>query len=124
MTDISGGGALAALRSRLPKIFTRPSPDSSIAEVIKSAKLSHPKRDFSVVEKAYVAAEKAHQGQTRKSGDPYITHPVAVAQILADLGIGTAGLAAALLHDTVEDTDYSLDQLRIDFGDELSLIHI
>ena len=122
MTDISGGGALAALRSRLPRIFTRPSPDSNIAEVIKSAKLSHPKSDFSIVEKAYQAAEKAHQGQTRKSGDPYITHPVAVAQILADLGIGTAGLAAALLHDTVEDTDYSLDQLRTDFGEEVAML--
>ena len=122
MTDISGGGALAALRNRLPRIFTRPSPDSSIAEVIRSAKLSHPKSDFSVVEKAYTAAEKAHQGQTRKSGDPYITHPVAVAQILADLGIGTAGLAAALLHDTVEDTDYSLDQLRADFGEEIAML--
>ena len=122
MTDISGGGALAALRSRLPRIFTRPSPDSNIAEVIKSAKLSHPKSDFSVVEKAYAAAEKAHQGQTRKSGDPYITHPVAVAQILADLGIGTAGLAAALLHDTVEDTDYSLEQLRAEFGEEIAML--
>jgi GTP pyrophosphokinase len=122
MTDISGGGALAALRNRLPRIFTRPSPDSNIAEVIRSAKLSHPKSDFSVVEKAYQAAEKAHQGQTRKSGDPYITHPVAVAQILADLGIGTAGLAAALLHDTVEDTDYSLEQLRADFGEEIAML--
>lgn len=122
MTDISGGGALAALRNRLPRIFTRPSPDSNIAEVIKSAKLSHPKSDFSIVEKAYQAAEKAHQGQTRKSGDPYITHPVAVAQILADLGIGTAGLAAALLHDTVEDTDYSLEQLRTDFGEEVAML--
>jgi GTP pyrophosphokinase len=122
MTDISGGGALAGLRSRLPKIFTRPSPDSNIAEVIKSAKLSHPKSDLTIVEKAYQAAEKAHQGQTRKSGDPYITHPVAVAQILADLGIGTAGLAAALLHDTVEDTDYSLEQLRADFGEEVAML--
>lgn len=122
MSDISSGGALAALMSRLPRIFTRPSEDSGIAEVIKSAKQTHPKSDFSVVEKAYLAAEKAHTGQTRKSGDPYITHPVAVAQILADLGIGPAGLAAALLHDTVEDTDYSLDQLRSDFGEEIAML--
>ncbi|NDE69214.1 MAG: bifunctional (p)ppGpp synthetase/guanosine-3',5'-bis(diphosphate) 3'-pyrophosphohydrolase, partial [Microbacteriaceae bacterium] len=67
-------------------------------------------------------AERAHQGQTRKSGDPYITHPVAVAQLLADLGIGPAGLAAALLHDTVEDTDYSLTQLKNDFGDEIAML--
>jgi len=122
MTDISTGGALAALRSRLPRIFTRPVEGSGIAEVIKSAKASHPKADFSVVERAYVTAEKAHSGQVRKSGDPYITHPVAVAQLLADLGIGPAGLAAALLHDTVEDTDYSLDQLKADFGDEIAML--
>ena len=122
MTDITSGGALAALRSRLPRIFTRPSEGSGISEVIRSAKASHPKADFSVVEKAYVVAENAHAGQTRKSGDPYITHPVAVAQLLADLGIGPAGLAAALLHDTVEDTEYSLSQLKQDFGDEIAML--
>ncbi|HAM27190.1 MAG TPA: hypothetical protein DCP11_10990, partial [Microbacteriaceae bacterium] len=52
----------------------------------------------------------------------YITHPVAVAQILADLGIGPKTLAAALLHDTVEDTDYTLDMLRHDFGDEIAML--
>ncbi|MEY2815630.1 MAG: hypothetical protein RJA78_206 [Actinomycetota bacterium] len=122
MSDTSSSGALTALRNRLPKIFTRPVEGSGIADVIRSAKASHPKLDFSVVERAYHVAEKAHQGQTRKSGDPYITHPVAVAQLLADLGIGPAGLAAALLHDTVEDTDYSLDQLRVDFGEEIAML--
>jgi GTP pyrophosphokinase len=122
MTDISAGGPLAALRSRLPRIFTRPVEGSGIADVIRSAKVSHPKADFSVVERAYLAAEKAHTGQVRKSGDPYITHPVAVAQLLADLGIGPAGLAAALLHDTVEDTEYTLDLLKADFGDEIAML--
>ena len=122
MSDTSSGGALAALRSRLPRIFTRPVEGTGIADVIRSAKVSHPKLDFSVVERAYQVAERAHQGQTRKSGDPYITHPVAVAQLLADLGIGPAGLAAALLHDTVEDTDYSLTQLKNDFGDEIAML--
>lgn len=122
MSDTSAGGALAALRNRLPKIFTRPVEGTGIADVIRSAKASHPKLDFSIVERAYQVAEKAHQGQTRKSGDPYITHPVAVAQLLADLGIGPAGLAAALLHDTVEDTEYSLDQLKVDFGDEVAML--
>ena len=122
MSDTSSGGALAALRSRLPRIFTRPVEGTGIADVIRSAKVSHPKLDFSVVDRAYQIAEKAHQGQTRKSGDPYITHPVAVAQLLADLGIGPAGLAAALLHDTVEDTDYSLAQLKNDFGDEIAML--
>jgi len=122
MSDVSSGGALQALRNRLPRIFTRPSETSGIAEVLRTAKASHPKLDFAIVERAYVAAEDAHRGQTRKSGDPYITHPVAVAQILAELGIGPAGLAAALLHDTVEDTSYGLDQLKADFGDEVAML--
>jgi GTP pyrophosphokinase len=74
------------------------------------------------VEKAFVAAEKAHSEQLRKSGEPYISHPVAVAQILADLGIGATTIAAALLHDTVEDTPYSLEKLRSDFGDEVAML--
>ncbi len=122
MSDTSSGGALAALRNRLPRIFTRPVEGTGIADVIRSAKASHPKLDFSIVERAYQVAEKAHLGQTRKSGDPYITHPVAVAQLLADLGIGPAGLAAALLHDTVEDTEYSLEQLKVEFGDEIAML--
>lgn len=122
MSDASSGGALQALRNRLPRIFTRPAENSGIAEVLRTAKASHPKLDFSIVERAYLTAEEAHRGQTRKSGDPYITHPVAVAQILAELGIGPAGLAAALLHDTVEDTDYGLDHLRADFGEEVAML--
>jgi GTP pyrophosphokinase len=122
MSDTSGGGALATLRNRLPRIFTRPAEGSGIAEVLKSAKAAHPKLDFAIVEKAFTVASKAHLGHTRKSGDPYITHPIAVAQLLADLGIGPAGLAAALLHDTVEDTDYTLDELRADFGDEVAML--
>jgi GTP pyrophosphokinase len=76
----------------------------------------------SVIEKSFVAAEKAHATQLRKSGEPYITHPLAVAQILADLGIGATTIAAALLHDTVEDTDYTLDFVRRDFGDEVAML--
>jgi GTP pyrophosphokinase len=75
-----------------------------------------------LVEKAFVAAEKAHSEQLRKSGEPYISHPVAVAQILANLGIGATTIAAALLHDTVEDTPYSLEKLRNDFGDEIAML--
>ena len=82
----------------------------------------HPKTDLGVIERAYTAAERAHAGQLRMSGEPYITHPVAVAQILADLGIGPRTIAAALLHDTVEDTDYTLDELRQEFGDEIAML--
>lgn len=80
----------------------------------------NPKADLSVVERAFEQAKNAHEGQLRKSGDPYITHPVAVAEILADLGLDPSTLAAALLHDTVEDTNYSSDQLRSEFGEEIS----
>ena len=76
--------------------------------------------DISVVERAFTAAENAHRGQLRKSGDPYITHPVAVAEILVDFGLDTATISAALLHDTVEDTSYTPEKLREDFGDEVA----
>ncbi|WP_370881833.1 RelA/SpoT family protein [Nakamurella flavida] len=79
----------------------------------------HPKADVKVLEQAYEVAEQAHREQFRKSGDPYITHPLAVATILADLGMDTTTLVAALLHDTVEDTPYTLDDLNRDFGEEV-----
>jgi GTP pyrophosphokinase len=85
-------------------------------------KLNHPKADLSVIDRAFAAAETAHEGQLRKSGEPYITHPLAVAKILADLGIGPVTVAAALLHDTVEDTDYSLEMVKRDFGDEIAML--
>ena len=70
--------------------------------------------------RAFEIAEQAHRGQKRKSGEPYITHPVAVAEILGELGMNAATIIAALLHDTVEDTPYSLTQLRNDFGSEIA----
>jgi len=80
----------------------------------------HPKADTKIVERAYATAAHHHRDQVRRSGEAYITHPLAVAVILADLGMDSATLAAALLHDTVEDTDYSLEALREDFGDEVA----
>ncbi len=81
---------------------------------------SHPGYSTSDLERAYVAAEKAHAGQLRKSGEPYITHPVAVAQILTELGMDLPTVMAALLHDTVEDTSYSIEQIKAEFGDEVT----
>jgi len=111
-----------SLRTLLPRIFSKAQPVGAVDRLIKTARMHHPKSDVSVIERAYAAAELAHRGQLRKSGEPYITHPVAVAQILADLGIGPKTLAAALLHDTVEDTDYTLDLLRHDFGEEIAML--
>jgi GTP pyrophosphokinase len=90
--------------------------------VLQAVRAAHAKADLSVIEQAYATAEKAHEGQLRKSGDPYITHPVAVATILAELGFEGTTIAAALLHDTVEDTAYSLAQLRADFGDDVAAL--
>lgn len=111
------------MRSRLGRFGARSGAAfPAIEPVLQAARTNHPKADLAVVEQAYVVAERAHRGQLRKSGDPYITHPVAVATILAELGMTPSTLAAALLHDTVEDTDYSLDQLRREFGPEIAML--
>jgi guanosine-3',5'-bis(diphosphate) 3'-pyrophosphohydrolase len=114
----------SSLRSRLPRIFTRSTGllSNELNELIRTVRTNHPRSDYQVVERAYRTAERFHEGQKRKSGEDYITHPLAVARILADLGSGPATIAAALLHDTVEDTDYSIDQLRADYGEEIALL--
>lgn len=112
----------ASLRTRLPRLFSRAQPAGAVDRLVKTVRMHHPKADVALIERAYSAAERAHRGQLRKSGEPYITHPVAVAQILADLGIGAKTIAASLLHDTVEDTEYTLDLLRRDFGDEIAML--
>jgi len=115
--------ANASLLSRLPRIFSRaPQHSGAVERLFKTIKQHHPRGDIALVERAYQRARTAHEGQLRRSGEPYITHPVAVTQILADLGLGPKTLAAALLHDTVEDTDYSLERLRADFGDEIAML--
>jgi len=111
------------IRRRLARLATRqPSGSAAIEPLISSVRSNHPRADATVIERAYVVAERAHRGQRRKSGDPYITHPVAVATILAELGMTPPTLAAALLHDTVEDTGYPLAELRRDFGDEIAML--
>ncbi len=112
----------ASRRALLPRLFSRAQPTGAVDRLLKTVRSHHPKADLALIERAYTAAERAHDGQTRRSGEPYITHPVAVAQILADLGIGPKTIAAALLHDTVEDTEYTLDMLRADFGDEIAML--
>ena len=123
MSDVTPTGTVGAIRSGISRLFSRPIAYSSeLNELFRVVKSNHPKADTALIERAFVAADLAHTGQLRKSGEPYITHPLAVAQILADLGIGATSIAAALLHDTVEDTDYKLDQLRSDFGDEIAML--
>lgn len=93
-----------------------------ITPVVNRLRESIKESDVAVVERAFIAAETAHRGQLRKSGDPYITHPVAVAEILVEFGLDPATIAAALLHDTVEDTNYSSEKLREEFGDEVATL--
>ena len=93
-----------------------------ITPVVRKLRDTNKESELGVVQRAFEAAEKAHRGQLRKSGDPYITHPVAVAEILVDFGLDPSTIAAALLHDTVEDTAYSPEKLREDFGDEVATL--
>src|SRR3954469_2944218 len=102
----------ASLRRLVPRIFSRAQPTGAMDTLIRTVRMHHPKADLSLIERAYTVAEQAHRGQKRRSGEPYITHPVAVAQIIADLGIGAKTIAAALLHDTVKDTESTLAELR------------
>ncbi|MCW2917683.1 MAG: (p)ppGpp synthetase SpoT/RelA, partial [Actinomycetia bacterium] len=90
--------------------------------LIKTVRNTHPKADLKLIERAYDVAAHYHREQKRKSGDPYITHPLAVTTILAELGMNQETLCAALLHDTVEDTPYTIDELRQDFGDEIAAL--
>ncbi|MER7208774.1 bifunctional (p)ppGpp synthetase/guanosine-3',5'-bis(diphosphate) 3'-pyrophosphohydrolase [Streptosporangium sp. NPDC000239] len=90
--------------------------------LFRTVRATHPKADLRLIERAYDVAAYHHRDQKRKSGDPYITHPLAVATILAELGTDDETLCAALLHDTVEDTAYGLDELRKDFGDNIALL--
>ena len=90
--------------------------------LFRVVRATHPKADLGMIERAYRTAEKYHTGQLRKSGDAYITHPLAVATILAELGMTAPTLCAALLHDTVEDTPYTVDELTRDFGEEIAML--
>ena len=103
---------------RLPLRRSCPYP-VELERVISSLNTYHPKSDIKPIVQAYEAADRMHAGQLRKSGERYITHPVAVTEILAELGMTAPTLVAALLHDTVEDCGYELEQLRLDFGDEV-----
>ncbi|GHF23914.1 kinase [Streptomyces mashuensis] len=106
---LSGAGA----RGRLP---------DAIDHIAKVHRSHHPGADLDPLRRAYVLAESSHRGQTRKSGEPYITHPLAVTLILAELGAETTTLTASLLHDTVEDTEVTLDQVRREFGEEVRFL--
>ncbi|MER6090513.1 RelA/SpoT family protein [Streptomyces bluensis] len=120
-------GSSNRVRARLARLgVQRSNPYNPVLEpLLRIVRSNDPKIETSTlrqIERAYQVAERWHRGQKRKSGDPYITHPLAVTTILAELGMDPATLMAGLLHDTVEDTEYGLDQLRRDFGDQVALL--
>ncbi|MFF4714514.1 GTP pyrophosphokinase [Streptomyces eurythermus] len=115
------------VRARLARLgVQRANPYNPVLEpLLRIVRSNDPKIENSTlrqIERAYQVAERWHRGQKRKSGDPYITHPLAVTTILAELGMDPATLMAGLLHDTVEDTEYGLEDLRRDFGDVVALL--
>ncbi len=110
------------MRARLARLTaTKPGSTPPVLEpLVRIVRANHPKADLRPIVRAYEVAESAHDGQRRKSGDPYITHPLAVTTILAELGMDTTTLIAALLHDTVEDTEITLAAVTEEFGADVA----
>ena len=114
---------LAAIRhveARVKSMEDFTDPDALYAELIKSIRKYHPSDDISMIEKAYKTAREAHKDQKRKSGEPYIIHPLCVAIILADLEMDKETIVAGLLHDVVEDTIMTEDELKDMFGEDVA----
>lgn len=103
-----------------PKDFTN--PEVLHDRLIKAIRLYHPSTDLSMIEKAYHLACKAHEGQMRKSGEPYIIHPLCVGIILAELELDKETIVAGILHDVVEDTEYTLEDITREFNEEVALL--
>jgi guanosine-3',5'-bis(diphosphate) 3'-pyrophosphohydrolase len=119
---VTSGRRVRARLARLAVQRGNPTGSPVLDPLLRTMRANHPKTDARLVQRAYDIAEYHHRNQFRKSGDPYITHPLAVATILAELGMSQATIVAALLHDTVEDTEYTLDVLKGDFGDEVAAL--
>ncbi len=103
-----------------PADFT--SPEVLYQKLIETIKAYHPSTDLTMIEKAYHLADEAHKGQLRKSGEPYIIHPICVAIILAELELDKETITAGILHDVVEDTAYTLEEITEMFGSEVALL--
>jgi len=112
-SDSQARGVKAVLKKVRP---TRQPLSPALDNLIKEVRKRRPKADVKMIERAYHMAEEAHRGQLRKSGDPFISHPLGVAMILAQLGLDETSIAAALLHDAVEDTELSLVEVETSMG--------
>lgn len=106
--------------SAIPEDFT--APEVLYEKLIKMIKRYHPSDDITLIEKAYRIADQAHKGQLRKSGEPYIIHPICVCIILAELELDKETIVAGMLHDVVEDTVMTREEVAAEFGDEVALL--
>ena len=109
----------ATILSRLPGASRR---DNGVRKLVETLETYLPKKQVETILSAYEFGAASHEGQTRKSGEPYITHPVAVAQELAEMHLDGEAICAAILHDVVEDTDATLDEIKDKFGEDVALI--
>ncbi|HTW20428.1 MAG TPA: HD domain-containing protein, partial [Mycobacteriales bacterium] len=120
-TPTAEPAAGARVRARLGRLAgSKDAPPPELEPLLKVLRANHPKADARLVIRAYEVAERCHRGQQRRSGEPYITHPLAAATIVAELGMEAPTLCAALLHDTVEDTALSIAEVTRDFGEEVA----
>ena len=127
MSDVSSAGieegrGVVIDDGRIESLKEFLTPDELYDDLISRVKKYHPSDDISLIEKAYHVANDAHKGQVRKSGEPYIIHPLYVAIILADLEMDKETIAAGLLHDVVEDTVMTKEEIAEQFGDEVALL--
>ena len=104
----------------VPEAFTP--PDELFAELVRTIREYHPSTDITQIEKAYHIADAAHKGQLRKSGEPYISHPLCVGIILAELELDKETIVAGILHDVIEDTEYTYEDIAREFSEEVALL--
>ena len=110
------------VKAVLKKVRPRPASPPAIGDLIREVKSKRPRANIKLIDRAYQLASAAHEGQYRRSGDPFISHPLAVATILAELGLDEVTVAAALLHDSVEDTDLSLTEVEKEMGYDVTAL--
>ena len=118
----ASGTPSRGVKAVLKKVRQQKPPETAFQKLLREVRSKRPKADIKILEKAYEIAEAAHRGQLRKSGDAFITHPIGVATVLAELGLDEATIAAALLHDAVEDTDVSLTDVEKELGYEVAAL--
>src|SRR5574342_259731 len=97
-------------------------PAVRLEDIVERIQNYHPDADVDLLRRAYIYSAKAHQGQTRMSGEAYLNHPIEVAAILSNLKLDAATVSAGLLHDTIEDTPVTLEEIKSLFGDEVAML--